>query len=155
MILNAESGCAQVKASRRNAGGRVGEQAGGARWAQLQLQRAGGNNHYTESLFSTTRYRPDEPQRPVGSKGEACQGRGNGGLIKASTSPQQHHIRKAPSEPNRTTTDICTPIDVVEATYRAIQQRWSQNNRCWEKRTKLWINEPAEASNSILALPLR
>jgi hypothetical protein len=33
-----------------------------------------GNNHYTESLFSTTKYRPGEPPRPFGSKGEACQG---------------------------------------------------------------------------------
>ena len=42
MILSAESGRAQVKASRRYAGRSVGEEAGGARWAQLQRQKAGG-----------------------------------------------------------------------------------------------------------------
>ena len=35
--------------------------------------RVSNDNPYSESLFRTAKYRPDDPRRPFANKGEACQ----------------------------------------------------------------------------------
>ena len=111
---------------------------------------------YSESLFRTVNYRPNYPNRPFASKGEACawvaaladwyNHRHRPSGIKFVT-PQQRHSGSA--------NIICKKqADVYEKARHSHPRRWSRSTRCWRQPEELWINKPPEDPEPILALPL-
>ena len=106
--------------------------------------RVSNDNPYSESLFRTAKYRPDDPRRPFANKGEACQWvasfvdwynhqhRHSG--IKFVTPHQRH---------NGDAVEICCHRAVVyEQARQRNPRRWSRATRCWRQPEVVWINPP-------------
>jgi transposase InsO family protein len=116
--------------------------------------RVSNDNPYSESLFRTTKYRPDYPSRPFNSKAEACEWvaafvdwynhRHRHSGIKFVT-PHQRHSGAA--------TAICRErAQVYEKARQAHPRRWSQSTRCWRQPEEVWINKPPVGQKSDQAL---
>jgi len=104
--------------------------------------RVSNDNHYSESLFRTAKYRPDHPRPPFASKKEAYQWvmsfaywynhRHRHRGIKFVT-PHQRDNGKA--------VEICNLSAVV---YEQARQRnprhWPVSTRCWYEPEVVWIN---------------
>ena len=106
--------------------------------------RVSNDNPYSESLFRTAKYRPDDPRRPFASVEEAClwvasfvdwyNHRHRHSGIKFVT-PHQRHSGQA--------VEICRHrADVYEQARQRHPRRWSRSTRCWRQPEVVWINPP-------------
>ena len=106
--------------------------------------RVSNDNPFSESLFRTVKYRPDDPRRPFQSEAEACgwvaafvawynhQHRHSG--IRFVT-PDQRHSGQARA--------ICRQRQLVyEQARQRHPRRWSRSTRCWRQPEVVWINPP-------------
>ena len=122
----------------------------------LSRPRVSNDNPYSESLFRTVKYRPDDPRKPFASKDQACQWvaafvdwynhqhRHSG--IKFVT-PQQHHGGQA--------LEICRHRTVIyEKARQHNPRRWSRSIRCWHQPKVVWIHQPPDELNEPRQLPL-
>jgi len=106
--------------------------------------RVSNDNPYSESLFSTVKYRPDYPRRPFRSQEEACRWacafvdwynhRHRHSSIRFVT-PDQRHSGKAD--------ELCRHRALVyEQARQRHPRRWSRGTRCWRQPGVVWINPP-------------
>ena len=111
--------------------------------------RVSNDNPYSESLFRTVKYRPDDPRKPFATREQAYQWvaefvdwhnhqhRHSG--IKFVT-PQQRHDGQA--------VEISRHRGVVyERARQRHPRRWSRSTRCWRQPEVVWINQPTDALN--------
>ncbi len=106
--------------------------------------RVSNDNHYSESLFHSLKYRPDYPRRPFQSMEEACswvaafmswyndQHRHRGIPF---VTPSQRHSGEA--------VEICrNRARVYELARQLHPLRWNGTMRCWHQPEVVWINPP-------------
>jgi hypothetical protein len=123
----------------------------------ISRPRVSNDNPYSESLFKTAKYRPDSPNRPFASKGEACEWvaafvdwynhRHRHSGIKFVT-PHQRHSGQA--------VEICHHRALVyEQARQQHPRRWTHSTRCWRQPEEVWINPPppeTEVETATLAM---
>ncbi|MFN9695166.1 MAG: integrase core domain-containing protein [Synechococcaceae cyanobacterium] len=106
--------------------------------------RVSNDNPYSESLFRTVKYRPDDPRRPFQIVEEACawvaafvdwynhQHRHSG--IRFVTPSQRHSGEAVAISRQR--------ARVYEQARQRHPRRWSRSTRCWRQPEVVWINPP-------------
>ena len=122
----------------------------------FSLPRVSNDNPYSESLFRTVKYRPDNPRKPFGSKEQACQWviafvdwynhRHRHSGIKFLT-PHQRHCGQAVEISQRRE-------EVYDQARQLHPRRWSRSTRCWRQPDLVWINKPTEEEIPAKELPL-
>ena len=110
--------------------------------------RVSNDNPYTESVFRTAKYRPDDPRQPFASTQEAC-------LWVASFVDwyNQHHrhsgfkfVTLQQRHSGKALEIFRHPTVVYEQARQRYPRRWSRSIRCWAQPEVVWIN-PAPPEN--------
>ena len=143
MILHADNGNASRAATLECRFGELGV------LSSFSRSRVSNDNPYSESLFRTSKYRPDYSSRPFASTEDACR------WVAVFVDRYKHRHRHSgitfvtPQQcQNDHTMEICRHLAVVyEQARQRNPRRWSRSTRCRRLPVVVWINPPPETDH--------